>query len=245
MNTIGGRLLRWGSADGTNTAAQFTYCSGVAVDTQGNLYVADSGNSTIRLGTQQSRVAFFVGEPAQTIDRQTGLFYQQVIVTNVGAGTITGLRISATNLPPSVRLVSSTGTNTSTAAPFIEFTNSLASGGTITFTLAYYSSNRQPPVGVGISVELVYVTPLVAGTGETVTVHRTFLRPDGKMVVEFDSLNGRAYAIEYSDELSLWKRAQSPVPGTGGRMIWTDLGPPDTESAPSTSRFYRVILLTQ
>jgi sugar lactone lactonase YvrE len=37
-----------GSADGTNASARFAAPSGVTVDTQGNVFVADSGNSTIR-----------------------------------------------------------------------------------------------------------------------------------------------------------------------------------------------------
>jgi sugar lactone lactonase YvrE len=37
-----------GSADGTNQVAQFNYPCGIAVDRSGNLFVADSGNYTIR-----------------------------------------------------------------------------------------------------------------------------------------------------------------------------------------------------
>jgi len=37
-----------GSADGTNTTARFNYPNYVAVDTAGNVYVADSGNDTVR-----------------------------------------------------------------------------------------------------------------------------------------------------------------------------------------------------
>lgn len=37
-----------GSADGTGTAAGFTRPIGIAIDTSGNLYVADTGNDTIR-----------------------------------------------------------------------------------------------------------------------------------------------------------------------------------------------------
>jgi hypothetical protein len=39
-----------GSAGGTASAARFNDPSGVAVDSAGNVYVADSGNSTIRIG---------------------------------------------------------------------------------------------------------------------------------------------------------------------------------------------------
>ena len=50
MTTIAGSPRSYGSADGTNGAAQFYlyYTSGIAVDTNGNLYVADQRNDTIR-----------------------------------------------------------------------------------------------------------------------------------------------------------------------------------------------------
>lgn len=38
----------YGSADGTGSAARFHNPSGVAVDSAGNVYVADSSNHTIR-----------------------------------------------------------------------------------------------------------------------------------------------------------------------------------------------------
>jgi streptogramin lyase len=245
VSTIGGLAGSPGGLDGTNSAARFSSPGSIAVDKDGKVYVADSGNNTIRLGVPVSMVGFLAGVVTTSIDRQTGLFYQQVVVTNIGAGTIHGLRISATNLPADVQLVSATGTNAATGGPFVEFTNALTAGATLTFTLSYYSPNRQAPVGVGVSVEPVVATPYDVGSGETVTIRRTFLRPDGNRGVEFDSLNGRTYAMQYSSNLTLWKQAQSLVAGNGGRMIWVDAGPPDTESSPSSSRFYRVILLPQ
>ena len=38
----------YGSADGTNSAARFAFPCGVAVDSAGNVYVADTVNCTIR-----------------------------------------------------------------------------------------------------------------------------------------------------------------------------------------------------
>ncbi len=49
VNTLAGKRRGTpGSADGTNSAARFSFPSGVAVDANTNLYVSDSDNSTIR-----------------------------------------------------------------------------------------------------------------------------------------------------------------------------------------------------
>ena len=49
--TIGGSAPNAGSADGTNNAARFHSPAGLAADANGNLFVADTGNHTIRMGT--------------------------------------------------------------------------------------------------------------------------------------------------------------------------------------------------
>ncbi len=48
VTTIAGKAGTSGSTDGTNSAARFNFPSGVTVDANTNLYVSDSGNSTIR-----------------------------------------------------------------------------------------------------------------------------------------------------------------------------------------------------
>ncbi len=51
VSTIGGLATNTGSADGTGMAARFSfYPGGIAADNSGNVYVADSGNNTIRKG---------------------------------------------------------------------------------------------------------------------------------------------------------------------------------------------------
>jgi sugar lactone lactonase YvrE len=52
VTTLAGLAGNGGGADGTGNAARFSYPNGVAVDSAGNVYVADSGNNTIRKGTQ-------------------------------------------------------------------------------------------------------------------------------------------------------------------------------------------------
>lgn len=51
VSTIGGQVMQVGSADGTGTAARFKDPIGLAVDATGALYIADTGNHTIRKAT--------------------------------------------------------------------------------------------------------------------------------------------------------------------------------------------------
>jgi hypothetical protein len=49
--TIGGSAANAGSADGTNDTARFNSPAGLVVDAKGNVFVADTGNQTIRMGS--------------------------------------------------------------------------------------------------------------------------------------------------------------------------------------------------
>ena len=50
VSTVGGQVGITGSTDGIGTNALFNYPQGVALDGAGNLYVADTHNSTVRIG---------------------------------------------------------------------------------------------------------------------------------------------------------------------------------------------------
>jgi sugar lactone lactonase YvrE len=62
MSTLAGTALKPGSADGTGTAASFDEPIGIAVDADGNLYVADTGNDTIREITAAGVVSTIAGK---------------------------------------------------------------------------------------------------------------------------------------------------------------------------------------
>ena len=63
VSTLAGLAGSPGSADGTGAAARFTAPYGVAVDGSGNVYVADSGNNTIRKVTPAGVVSTLAGLP--------------------------------------------------------------------------------------------------------------------------------------------------------------------------------------
>jgi sugar lactone lactonase YvrE len=64
VSTLAGVAGNPGSADATGTNAQFWHPEGVAVDTFGNVYVADSWNCTIRQVTPSGVVSTLAGVPA-------------------------------------------------------------------------------------------------------------------------------------------------------------------------------------
>jgi sugar lactone lactonase YvrE len=61
VTTLAGLAGSAGGANGTNSAARFNYPAAVAVDTNGNVYVADSGNNTIRKVTPAGVVTTLAG----------------------------------------------------------------------------------------------------------------------------------------------------------------------------------------
>ncbi len=63
LTTLAGSRPQNGSADGPGSSALFSNPMGLAVDASDNIYVADTGNDTIRLVTPQGLVTTLAGSP--------------------------------------------------------------------------------------------------------------------------------------------------------------------------------------
>ncbi len=63
--TIAGKYGETGSADGVGGAARFSGITDMVVDPQGNVFIADNGNHTIRRMTPQGEVTTYAGSPGQ------------------------------------------------------------------------------------------------------------------------------------------------------------------------------------
>jgi hypothetical protein len=63
VSTLAGKAGTTGSGDGTGARASFLLPQGLAVDAAGTLYVADTGNSTIRTITSGGQVTTLAGTP--------------------------------------------------------------------------------------------------------------------------------------------------------------------------------------
>lgn len=85
VTTVGGEPGVAGSADGIANAARFNHPGGVAADALGNLYIADTGNDTIRLGVNIS----------ETFPLQIAQAANQVIVS--WPGSITGFTLETSS----------------------------------------------------------------------------------------------------------------------------------------------------
>ncbi len=68
VSTVAGLSGQSGSADGNGTAARFNSPGGIAIDTAGNLYVADTGNSRVRKIAPSGAVSTFAGMVAGNRD---------------------------------------------------------------------------------------------------------------------------------------------------------------------------------
>ena len=196
---------------------------------------------------------FIVGTNA--FNPQTQLYEEFVTVTNIGQAPVHALRLSIGNLRSGVQLYNATGTNNGVAyveydppydSPLNPYPQASCS---VTFTLEFFVSDRRPFTNSLTAVAIqAPVNPPVNGVQVTILQsgfndQRNPGNP--RFLVQFSSVPGRTYTVQYSDDLTTWRNATPSIIASATSTFWYDDGPPVTVSPPTypnSSRFYRVLL---
>jgi streptogramin lyase len=120
VTTFAGSPGQSGSADGVGSAARFGVPYGITIDVDGNLYVSDPGNFTIRKVTLNAEVTTLAGSPGK---------YGHVngTASTVRLGNMRGIAVDkfgnlfvAENIDQTIRKISSSGEVTTLAGDFYQ-----------------------------------------------------------------------------------------------------------------------------
>jgi uncharacterized repeat protein (TIGR01451 family) len=198
--------------------------------------------ATVVSGSSEANVSFQVLSPI-SFDRQTGLFEQSVAVNNLGSGPVAAVQLAVVSLPADVMLYNASGSTN--GVPFVEYDSPIGPGASVGFLLEYYRSSRLAFVSTNFSASVVSPSTPVAPAGTTLQLDRNPFVYDGKLVIEFVSVPGDTYVVQYSADMQTWNTAIPPVVAAGSSVQWIDSGPPKTDSPPGApgQRYYRVVQL--
>ena len=186
-----------GTADGTGTAAQFNNPTGVAVDSSGNIVIADTGSHTIRQMTPAGVVTTVAGLPGYTgsQDGANPLFNRPQGVATDAAGNI----YVADTSNHTLRKISTSGQTTTIGG------SALVPGSAEGTTLARFNQ----PVGIAVdaygnlrvsdanhrislgtaTLEITTASPLASGT-VGVTYNKTLAAMGGKPIYTWSLASG-------------------------------------------------------
>ncbi len=175
---------------------------------------------------------------------QSGLMSQTVTVNNPSPIPIQAVRLTLQGLAPGIVVYNATGTN-GLSEPYVQHNFPVPAGGSVTFFIEYYVANRITIPAPTFLAELMPVDAPVVPVGTVQSLLRTppVVIPDGHLLLDYATVAGRTYHIQYSADMATWITVVPSQTGTGSTRQWIDNGPPKTQSHPSTvgARFYRII----
>ncbi|MEM1084235.1 MAG: Ig-like domain-containing protein [Verrucomicrobiota bacterium] len=187
---------------------------------------------------------------AKTLERQSGLLVGKITVTNGNSVSIPAFRLLVDDLPDDVRLFNAAGDRegeeSGETSPYLVYNRALAPGESVDLSVEFFRPSLDDGFVPRYSLELLpfaELEPLPADDG--IPVSRRVVMGNGDFLIEIASVPGASYAVEYSDDMKIWKRVEPVLIAEGNRLQWIDNGPPKTESHPSAagSRFYRFVLM--
>jgi hypothetical protein len=175
------------------------------------------------------------------LDRQTGLTVQRVKITNNNALPLTALRVYVSGLPEGWKLYNAAGQDAQ--GSYVELPAPLAPGATVELSFEYYSAPRgTAPAPQYTVVILRTATAPVAPAGAPFEITRVVPLAAGDMLLEWNSVPGKTYQIQYSTDMQSWNAAVPSVTAAASRTQWIDNGAPKTSwPQPQTGpRYYRI-----
>ena len=176
---------------------------------------------------------------AITLNRQTGLYEQKVTITNSAARAVGGFELAVSGLVNGYRLYHSLNNQFLYHVP-------LAAGEKVTLILEYHSptSRDVPTPSLEVALSLSENPPQL--NGEIINVDRIVRMEDQSILLEFETVPGKRYAVQYTEDMNTWISSPAILTASANRSFWLDQGLPKTDCHPRDcqNRYYRVIALT-
>ncbi len=236
VTTLAGTPESWGSADGVGAAARFNGPVGLALDQQGNLFVSDANNHTIRRVTPGGSVSTWAGVPG--ID-----------------GSTNGDRATARFAKPAELVFDAHG-NLLVADSFNHVIRSISPDGIVS-TVTGLPGSRGSSDGINGQGRLFNPYGIAVGPNGALWVADTYnelirlvLVPfkvrlelvgggSSHVLITWDAETGRRYQVQHRADLdpSGWTNLGPPI--TAGSITATQS---DFSGNPEEPRLYRVIV---
>ncbi len=154
-----------------------------------------------------------------------------------------GLRLVFTDLEDGIVVENQTGVTPDEGHPMIEWQTNFPNGATQEVSVIYvgtgaYRPDQHPPT---VTARYVLANAAVAPDQDAgLVIDLIRVLADGRVVLEFISVAGRTYEIDYKTSVGAdWITVPLLLDAGGNRTQWIDYGPPATPPL-GDARFYRV-----
>ena len=99
------------------------------------------------------------------------------------------------------------------------------------------------PQGTAYDIGAFELVDVVAPRSRRTRIHNVSRTANGEVTIEFYSIAGRRYQVDYGSTLADWVRSPTSVLATGEQSEWIDHGAPHTNEHPAKARrrYYRII----
>ena len=174
------------------------------------------------------------------LDLQTALFKQTITITNNNPLAVPALRLLVDGLPGDVTVHNAQGE--SGGRSFLLYNQALAPGESVELVIEYFQADASGGFEPEFEIELLDAAE-VTTSAEGIALNRIALLPNRDTLLEFTSIVGDTYTIQFSENGEDWIDVVPDVIAGANVTQWVDNGPPKTASHPRTTenRFYRVV----